>query len=112
MAPMKKRPARTVMEVAQARAGVLKGARICSFIAQWSIASSSLGRPITLAEYAEWWRESERSAFRHQAEFRAAFPHLENPQAIHDAAQQRAAGWQARGVSGIGQLPASLVAAA
>jgi hypothetical protein len=106
-----KRREPTVADVCIGKLGVLKGARCASFIASWAIASTSLGRPITLEEYAEWWKESERTAYRHQAEFRKCFPHLGNPQPIADLAQQRAAGWQARGVDGLGQLPASLVLA-
>lgn len=107
---MKKRPARTVMELCVARKGVLKGSRVCAFIAQWIIASQALGREITLEEYAEWWKESERTAYRHQAEFRECFPGLPNPQTIanHGIAKSEAL---SRGVSGVGSLPASLVVA-
>jgi hypothetical protein len=101
----------TIMEVAISRAGVLKGGRVCAFITQWAIASQSLGRSITREEYADWWRESERNVYRHLADFRAVFPGFDTPQPMADLAQQRAAGWQARGVGGFGQLPVSLVVA-
>jgi hypothetical protein len=89
----------------------MKGARVQAFIAQWTIASQSIGGPITLAEYADWWREPRSTAFRHQAQFRELFPELETPQPIADAAIARADEWTSRGVSGLGQLPASLAAA-
>lgn len=106
MASMKKREARTVMEVCQARAGVLKGARVCAFIAQWTMASQALGKAITLDEYRDWWKESERTAYRHRREFRAVFPHLEDPQPFADEAIVRAEA-VAHGVKGIGSLPVS-----
>jgi hypothetical protein len=108
---VKRRPARTVAEVCTARAGVLKGARVQAFICSWTIASQAMGKPITLDEYAEWWRESRATSFRHQARFREVFPHLETPQPIANAAMLRSSEWADRGVSGIGQLPATLVAA-
>src|SRR4051794_30310703 len=108
---MKRRPPRTVMEWCLANGGVIKGARVQAFIAQWTIASQHIGRPITLAEYAEWWREPRSTAFRHQAQFRELFPHLDTPQSIADAAIARSDEWASRGVTGLGQLPASLVAA-
>jgi hypothetical protein len=108
---MKKRREPTVADHCIHHLGMLKGARLASFIASWAIASQSLGREITLEEYAEWWKESMATAYRHQRAFRQVFPHLSTPQPIANAAQQRAAGWQARGVDGLGQLPASLVLA-
>jgi hypothetical protein len=101
----------TVADACIAKLGILRGSRCAAFITSWAIASQSLGRPITLEEYAEWWKESMATAYRHQRAFRIVFPHLSTPQPIADAAQQRAAGWQARGVDGLGQLPASLVLA-
>ncbi len=98
------------MEICAARKGVLKGARVCTFIACWCIASQALGRAITLEEYAEWWKESERTVYRHQAEFREVFPHLSTPQAIADHAMARSEA-MSRGVKGVGALPASIVLA-
>jgi hypothetical protein len=108
---MSKRPARTIFEVCVARGGVWKGAKVQTFIAQWTIASQALGRPITLAEYGEWWKDSRATIYRRQAEFRDLFPTLDSPQPIADAAMAQAAEWQASGVAGIGALPASLVPA-
>lgn len=107
---MSRRPM-TIAEVCVARAGILRGGRVQAFIVQWTIASQTLGRPITLAEYGEWWAEPERTAYRHQASFRAVFPHLETPQPIADAAIARAEEWSHRGTRGLGQLPASIAAA-
>lgn len=103
------RPARTVLEVCVARCGPLKGGRVAAFIAQWTMASQALGRPITIEDYAEWWLESERTVYRQQARFRAAFPHMQTPQPIANAAIARRAEWLDRGVPGIGDLPAAVV---
>jgi hypothetical protein len=100
---MKKRPARTVMEVACARAGVLKGARVVAFICQWTMASQALGHAITLEEYRAWWKESERTAYRYQREFRDVFPHLATPQPFADQAIVRAEALS-HGVNGLGKL--------
>jgi hypothetical protein len=99
---MKKRPARTVMEVACARAGVLKGARVVAFVCQWTMASQALGRSITLEEYRDWWKESERTAYRHQREFRDVFG-MPDPQPFADQAIVRAEAL-AHGVKGLGSL--------
>ncbi len=112
MATMSKqrRAPRTVMEQAVTELGVLKGARVCVFVCQWTLASQALGRRITIDEYAEWWKESERTAYRHQAEFRRVFG-LPTPQAFADHAIVRSEA-TARGVSGIGALPLDVIATA
>ena len=107
---MKKRREPTVADVCISKKGVLKGARICSFVAQWTICSQALGREITTEDFADWWKESERTVYRWQAEFRDCFPHLSTPQTIANHAIARSEALS-RGVDGVGQLPASLVAA-
>jgi hypothetical protein len=98
----------SLLDHAIAHAGIVKGARICAFITQWTIASQAIGREITLAEYAEWWDQKERTAFHHQAEFRSVFAPLSTPQTIANHAIARAEAMQ-HGVKGVGNLPASLV---
>jgi hypothetical protein len=98
------------MELCVAKLGIVKGARVCSFIASWCIASNALGRAITIEEYAEWWREDLRTSYRHQARFREVFPQLANPQRIADDAMARQQALS-RGVNGIGSLPTSVVLA-
>src|SRR4051794_11070263 len=83
---MAKRPARTVLEVAVARGGIVKGTRVTTFVAQWTMASSMLGRPIGIEEYSEWWKEPRSTAYRHQRRFREVFPELETPQPIANRA--------------------------
>lgn len=100
----------SLLEHAISKVGVYKGARVCAFIVQWTIASNALGREISLAEYAEWWREQERTAYNHQREFRQAFPPLQTPQPLADLALVKQAAL-ARGVQGIATLPANLVVA-
>lgn len=109
MTGMRKRREPRVADVVISRVGFLKAARVLAFQTQWAICSASLGRPITRQDYAEWWKESERNVYRHLADFRAAFPGMSDPQLMADLAQQRAAGWQARGVDGFGQLPAAVL---
>lgn len=104
---LKRRPARTVMEVAVAKRGPIKGARVVQFVVQWAIASQALGREITLEEYADWWKESERTAYRHQAAFREVFG-IPTPQPFADQAIVRAEAIQ-RGPQGLGSLPVDVI---
>lgn len=109
MAAMSKRHP-TVLEHAIGKAGVLKGSRVLTFICQWTMTSQALGRPITIEDYAEWWKESERTAYRHQAEFRRVFG-LPTPQVFADQAIVRAEALS-RGPNGLGSLPVDVVTAA
>jgi hypothetical protein len=96
----------TVAAYAIRHGGVMKGARVLAFITQWTLASQGLGRTITLAEYCDWWGASDRTAWRHLAEFREVFADtgLHSPQAIADQAIARAEALQ-HGVKGVGGLP-------
>jgi hypothetical protein len=50
---------------------VPKASRITSFVVLWAQAERELGRELDgIDEYREIWNESERSAYRRQAEFR------------------------------------------
>jgi hypothetical protein len=73
---------------------------------EWQIARDQLGREsITLAEFREWWRISERTAYRDQAYFREAFPGETTPDRLLDAAL---AAWdQRRGVQNLANVPVS-----
>jgi hypothetical protein len=86
---MKRRPARSLLEQCVARGGVLKGSRVAQYTIAWAIVWRDLDREPTVSEYAEWWKESERTAYKHQAEFREAFPEYATPApfvpAIHTA---------------------------
>lgn len=111
MSVLMARPARTIMEVCLARGGMLKGSRVCAFIGQWAIASEALGKPITLEEYADWWRESRSTSYRHQARFREVFPGMDTPQPFANLAIARSSEWRSRGIKGLGELPASVLTA-
>jgi hypothetical protein len=55
----------------KAAKAVPKGSRITAFIVLWAQAERDLGRKLDgIEEYREYWNESERSAYRRQAEFR------------------------------------------
>lgn len=70
---MKRRPARTVLEVCVERRGVHKGALAAANVVQHAIAQDALGHFPTGVEYSEYWSISDRSAWRHRARARAAF---------------------------------------
>lgn len=89
-----------------------RGAKVQTFIAEWTIASQAMGQPIEdVRDFAEWWRMPQSTAYRQLAHFRDVFPELRTPQPIADAAIDRAEEWVARGVAGFAQLPAAVVPA-
>lgn len=75
-----------MIEVAVAKGGIRKGLRVCTFIAQWTIAQQQLGHEPTLEEACAWWKEPERTWFRRLAEFREVFDLAETPALIAAAA--------------------------
>lgn len=76
---MPKRPPQTVLEVAVAVGGYRKGFRVATYIAQWTIAQRALGHEPTVEEAAAWWKESRRTWFKYQSEFREIFDRLDTP---------------------------------
>jgi hypothetical protein len=90
---MGKRPPKTVLEIAVAKGGIRKGLRVCTFIAQWTIAQQQLqqdlGRVPTLEEAAAWWKEPQRTWFHRQAEFREVFDLCDTPEVMATAAIDR-----------------------
>jgi hypothetical protein len=57
-----------------------KASRVASFVVLWAMALEDLGNDdLTLTEWKRWSNESERSAWRHLAEFRELFPEFETP---------------------------------
>jgi len=102
----------TLLQVAVAKHGLRKGYSVVSFILAWAIVCESLGRPITLDDYAEWWRVSESTAFREQQRFRLTFEELATPQPIVEAMQAQAGERLARrGVKDVGAFPVALLPA-
>ncbi len=95
----------TLQQLAAARVGQVKGAKVVAFVVMWAIAEEALGHPPTLEEYAEWWRESRSTVFREQARFREAFPGETTPQSLVDVLQEHeGATWFKRGVTGCARL--------
>lgn len=85
----------SLLEVAYAKTGsMLKAARVMAFVIAWGTVRDELGRTPTVEEYAEWWRENPRTAYRHMAEFRDVFNRCETPDPVLDlmAAQRAQAG--------------------
>jgi hypothetical protein len=81
------------MELCVARAGgrwrsLPKGSRVWQFIIQWTLLSQLEDRPISLMEYADFWDEPDRTAYRHLKEFRELFGEgaegFRDPQPIAD----------------------------
>ncbi len=106
---MKRRAPRTLLELVVARQGLRKGASTMGFIVAWSVASKAEGGPITLEQYAAYWKDSRPTAFRHQARFRECFPDELTPQAIID--RLAAAGARPQTEIELGYVPLALIAA-
>ena len=87
---LKKRPARTWLEVAVARTGLRTGVRALTWAHEWEVASTALGHAPTVEEVAEYWGLTRRTAFREQAAFREAFPSVDSPMSLYDSDEARA----------------------
>jgi len=82
---------RTIQEHCISRLGLWKGTRCAAFIVSWAIASEVQGRPLGdgdgvtagIRDYAEYWEDNERTAYRRLAEFRTVFAY-DTPQPIVD----------------------------
>lgn len=69
-----------MLELVQAQTGSLrKTFRVGKVISQWAIVRQDLGRRPFVHEYADWWKVSERTAWREMALFAEAFPHEDGP---------------------------------
>jgi len=92
-----------LLTIASRRVGLRRGFRVLTFMASWDRARRALDkRPITLEEYREWWRESERTAYRDQALFREAFPDELTPDHLLDLAYGQ---WiEKQGIKGLGAV--------
>jgi hypothetical protein len=101
-----------LMLVAQANAGIRKGARACVVLMSWQIAERSLGRPLgegkgtaaAVLEFTEWWSQHERTTWRDLAAFREAFPGEDTPARLVQLLRERQAATR-RGVKGLGAVP-------
>jgi hypothetical protein len=57
-----------------------KATRVAMFIGSWAAAMASEDRDeYTITEYARFWNEVEREAYRFQREFRELWPEYETP---------------------------------
>ena len=74
----------TWMELAFRNAGFLKGQTALVWALMWAITRESQGSDPSAEEVAAWWKENERTAYREQAAFRAAFPMLATPSILFD----------------------------
>lgn len=54
----------------------IKAAKVGTFIVQWAVTHAAMGHAPTTAEYAEYWRVTDRTGRRELERFRAVFPEL------------------------------------
>jgi hypothetical protein len=100
----RKRLPRTLQELAATRVGLIRSMKVVTFIVSWGIACEAIGQPLTLEEYADWWKESRSTAFREQAVFREAFPGETTPQRIVDLLSERGSKWYKGGVKAAARI--------
>jgi hypothetical protein len=106
----KRRKAQTLLEVCVARAGggwreIPKGMRVWQFIVQWTVLSQLEDRPVALMEYADFWDEPDRTAYRHLKEFRELFGDgaegFRDPQPIADRLKETVPAFHPSKVEGL-----------
>lgn len=76
---MPKRAPRNLLDYLIARAGIRRGMRIATFIAQWTMAQQALGHEPSVDEAAAWWKESRATWYRRLDEFRGIFGATSTP---------------------------------
>jgi hypothetical protein len=60
-----------------------KASRVAEFVVTWAVAMDELADDeLTLSDWRRWANESDRTAWRHLAEFRELFPEFETPTPI------------------------------
>lgn len=91
----------SILAVAVQRAGLRRGSQAAAMVAAWAIAEHELGHELgedgslsaAVREYAAWWKQSERTAWRELQAFKAAFPEEGTPGRLagllHDVANTR-----------------------
>jgi hypothetical protein len=83
----------TPFEIAYAKTGsILKASRVLAFVTAWGVVRRELGRQPTVDEYAKFWREPRRTAYKHLEEFREAFDRCDWPDPVLDRMEEGAAG--------------------
>jgi hypothetical protein len=88
---IKREPRQTTwIEVGVRNAGIRKTMTALTWAHLWAVVREATGHDPTVEEVAAWWREPERTAYREQAAFRAAFPKLDTPAVIYEDPEVRA----------------------
>jgi hypothetical protein len=70
------RDRRDLLQVCIQRGGYRRGARVAEFVLEWEVAVRKHGGSIGIEDFSRWWKESNRTAYRRQSEFRELFPEL------------------------------------
>jgi len=79
----------TWLEVAIAGAGLRTAIKATTWAYEWAVTREALGHEPSVEEVADWWKQSHRTAYRDQAEFRKAFPMLDTPAKIYESEEAR-----------------------
>lgn len=92
-----------LLTIAARQLGMRRAFRVLTFMAAWDRARKAMRKQtLTLHDYCEWWRETERTAYRDQALFREAFPGETSPDRLLDLAEGQ---WIERhGIKGLGAV--------
>lgn len=91
-----------LLVVAARRVGLRKAFKVLTFMAAWDRAQRAIGHEIGIEAYADWWREPNGTAYRHQALFREAFPGEKTPARLLAIAEKQ---WDDRkGIAALGDV--------
>jgi hypothetical protein len=86
---MRKADPNALVAVMTRNVGFVKAMKVLTFVAAWGIATESLGHPpVSVEEYADWWKESYPTAYREQKLFREALPGETTPERIWTQARR------------------------
>jgi hypothetical protein len=75
---------KTWLQVGLANAGLSTALKGLTWAFCWAIARQAIGSSPSAEEVAEWWSDSHRSTYRHQAAFRKSFPVLDGPASMFE----------------------------
>jgi hypothetical protein len=80
----------SLLVVLTANVGFRKAMKVLVFIVAWGKVYDALGHaPVSVEEYAYWWRESVPTAYREQKLFREALPGQTTPTLIWERVREQ-----------------------
>jgi len=80
---MTKAIGRPLAVVVVEKVGWREGLRAVTFLAAWGLATDALGHPVSMKEYAAYWKQSEALTYRERVAFGTVWPEsVDNPEVV------------------------------